>query len=297
MPRPAAFLMLVAAMAMVGANVPIGKSVVTVVPVALFLEFRFLVSSLALALLLPMADGRRLAALSPSEWARIGLMALVGMVGFSWFMLEGVKRTAAIDAGILTATLPAVVTALGVLTFRERLGSARLIAILLAVAGVALIATAGAEAGPRTLAGNLLIGAAVVCEALFVMLAKSLARDLSPIRLALAANLIGLVLSVPLAVPALRTFEFAAVSAPLWVLALWYVLAASVFSLLFWYKALPHVETSLAGLATAALPLSALAVSVLGLGERLSWSQGIGAVLVLTAILFGARTQPRPSHA
>ena len=51
MPRLAAMLLLVASMAMTGANVPLGKAIVAEMPVTVYLVFRFAVASAALALI------------------------------------------------------------------------------------------------------------------------------------------------------------------------------------------------------------------------------------------------------
>ena len=64
------------------------------------------------------------------------LMAMLGLVGFTVLMLEGLKRTAAVDAGIIAATLPAVVAALGALFAGERLSRLQATAVGLAVAGL-----------------------------------------------------------------------------------------------------------------------------------------------------------------
>ena len=55
----------------------------------------------------------------------------------------------------------------------------------------------------------------------------------------------------------------------MWLLGTWYALAASVICLWLWYRGLPYVETWLAGLATAAIPVVALATSALYLGETI----------------------------
>src|SRR6185369_9763268 len=106
-PRPLAALSLIGAMALTGANVAFGKAIVAAVPVYIFVLFRFTVASLAL---LPMARGEPGPKLSQMRWSElrdVALMALFGMTGFTVLMLEGLKRTAAADAGIITATLPA----------------------------------------------------------------------------------------------------------------------------------------------------------------------------------------------
>ena len=113
-PRLLAALSLVAAMALTGANVAFGKAIAAAIPVYIFVLFRFVVASLALGPMAAAEPGPKLAQMSRGEWRDLMLMALLGLVGFTVLMLEGLKRTAAADAGIITATLPAVVAALGV---------------------------------------------------------------------------------------------------------------------------------------------------------------------------------------
>jgi drug/metabolite transporter (DMT)-like permease len=289
-PRLAA-LSLVAAMALTGSNVAFGKAIAAAVPVYLFVLFRFLVASAALAPMARVEPGPRLSAMSPTQWRDLTLMALLGMVGFTVLMLEGLKRTAAADAGIITATLPAVVAAFGVVFMGERLSRAQAVAVALGVAGLALVQATGAARGTSTLVGNLLVLAAVLCEASFVFLGKRLAPPYRPLRLALGANLAGLVLSVPLALTTAPGFDVRSVTPEIWLLATWYALSASVLCLWLWYAGLPHVETWLAGLATAAIPVTALASSALYLGETIGWAQLAGAGLVIAAIALGALGQ------
>jgi drug/metabolite transporter (DMT)-like permease len=216
------------------------------------------------------------------------LMSLFGMVGFTVLMFEGLKRTAAADAGIITATLPAVVALLGVIVVGDRLSRAQIGVVALAVAGLVLVQATSAASGASTLPGNLLVGGAVLCEASFVLLGKRLAPPYRPLRLALGANLVGLVVSLPLALMELPTFDPTSVRPEMWALGVWYSLAASVICLWLWYRGLPYVETWLAGLATAAIPVAALGMSALYLGETIGTAKLAGAALVIAAIVLGA---------
>jgi drug/metabolite transporter (DMT)-like permease len=162
------------------------------------------------------------------------------------------------------------------------------LAIVLAIAGIALVQVSVTAGGTSTLVGNLLIGGAVLGEASFVLLGKRLAPPYRPLRLALGANLVGLALSVPLALPHLPAFAPASIPAQTWALGIWYALASSVVCLWLWYRGLPHVEAWLAGLATAAVPVAALAVSALYLNEAIGWPRIAGAGLVIAAIALGA---------
>ena len=292
-----ACLCLFCAMALVGSNVPLGKVIVAQVPVLLFIFFRFALSVVALIALLPSESlspkHRKIRELSIGEWGLVALMSFIGMVLFSILILEGVKRTAATDAGIITATMPAMVALLGLIVFREMPTRPMIIAIGLAVLGIGLIQVDPGDNQKGSLVGNIMVIGAVVCEATFVILAKGLSRSLSPVRLALAANIVGLILILPLAWGEITSFDYRSIDITIGLLMVWYILAASVFALLLWYRGLPDVDTAIAGLMTTALPLSAMAVSVIFLGEALSWVQIAGAGMVIAAIWLGAFSRSR----
>jgi drug/metabolite transporter (DMT)-like permease len=275
-------------MTLTGANVAFGKAIAAEVSVYVFVLFRFATASAALALIARSEPGPRLAEMTGRQWRDLTLMALFGMVGFTVLMFEGVRRTAAADAGIITAALPAVVALLGVALVGDRLSRPQVAAVGLAVAGLLLVQVTGVGGGVTTLVGNLLVGAAVLCEASFVLLGKRLAPPYRPLRLALGANVAGLVLSLPLAASALPTFDIGAVSPSMWLLVTWYSLSSGVLCLWLWYRGLPYVETWLAGLATAAIPVAALATSALYLGEPIGGWRLVGAALVIAAIVLGA---------
>lgn len=294
MSRTAAALSLLAAMMLTGANVAFGKVVIAEFPIYVFVLFRFVVASIALLLVVPGEHGPKLRDTTPGQFRDLVLTSLLGMVGFTVLMFEGLKRTAAADAGIITATLPAVVAVLGVMLIGDRLSRLQTRAVLLAVSGLVLVQATGAAAGGSTLLGNVLVGGAVLCEASFVLLGKRLAPPYRPLRLALGANLVGLVLSLPLALMELPAFDPASVRPATWALGIWYSLAASVICLWLWYRGLPYVETWLAGLATAAIPVAALATSALCLGETIGPARLAGAALVIAAIVLGAMAPDRP---
>jgi drug/metabolite transporter (DMT)-like permease len=298
MPKPTrlmAFLTLVLAMCFTGANVPFGKAIVAAIPVPVFLLFRFTVATAVLALLAAREPGPRLTSMSRADLRDLMLLSALGSVGFTIFTLEGVKRTSGTDAGIILATLPAVAALLGVIVRRERPGRWQSAAIVLAVAGLAVVNLRSDAAGlpGRSLTGNMLVALAVLCEATFVLASGRMSAIYRPIRLSFAVSATSLVLCLPAALPALRGFDWQPVPGSVWLLGLWYALAASVFCTILWYRAAAHLETWLAGLATSAVPVAALAVSVLVLGERIRPVQLVGATLVITAIALAARAAAR----
>jgi drug/metabolite transporter (DMT)-like permease len=271
-------------MTLTGANVVVAKVIVAVLPLATFLIVRFALASALLAVLAAGEAGPRLVRMNRAQRRDLFFMALFGMVGFTVLLFAGLARTAAADAGIITAALPAVVALLGVVLFGDRLGRRKQGAVALAVAGLALVGASGAATGEGGLLGDLMVAGAVLCEAGFVILGKRLAPPYRPLRLALGANVVALVVSLPLAVWQGAPFATAP-GAHIWALVAWYSLAASVITLWLWYRGLPDVETSMAGLATAAVPLTAVVCSAVFLGEPIGAGRLAGGALVIAAIV------------
>jgi drug/metabolite transporter (DMT)-like permease len=289
MPRSLAMLCLISAMALTGANVPLAKILAQSLPTEVLLVLRFALASLVLALLAPVEPGQRLRTLPARDWAIIAVLALLGSVGFTWALVEGVQRTSAASAGIILAGLPAVVALVG-LAMGERLGRGELLMVALAVAGVALVqGQVSSPAGTMgsDVVGNLLIGLAVACEAAFVIAARGISRRLAPLRLSLGVALVSLGASLPLGLIGIAHADLSAVEPRIWALLGWYTLTASVVCTALWYAGAGHVEAWAAGLATAAVPVAALVVAVAVLGERLTPLQVLGAMLVIVSIAVG----------
>lgn len=282
-------------MMLTGLNLPLGKYLVAHVPIYLFAFYRFAVCSFGLALIVRSEDGPHLRQMTLTQIRDVGAMALFGMVGFMTLMLAGLRKTSAIDAGVITATIPAVVVVMGFIFLKERPTMRQFGAIVLAVIGIAIIQIANASGGTSSFVGNFLVAGAVIGESSFVIFSKRLAPPYRPIRLALAANLAGLMLCAPLAASDLAGFDIAQITPSIWILGTWYVLAAGLFSLLLWYRAVPYVETYMAGIAMSAIPITAFAVSILFLGEMVGTSQIIGATLVIIAIVLAARSTTKPA--
>ena len=113
MPIASAMLMLVTAMTMTGANVPLAKALLAHLPAEVLLLLRFALASACLAVLARLEPGPPLSSLGARQWGAVIVLGLVGSVMFTWFVLEGVRRTSGASAGIITATLPAVVALAG----------------------------------------------------------------------------------------------------------------------------------------------------------------------------------------
>jgi drug/metabolite transporter (DMT)-like permease len=125
----------------------------------------------------------------------------------------------------------------------------------------------------------------VVCEAAYAVIGKKLTGSVSPKRITALINLWGFALMTPLGLVAARSFDFASVSTGIWLLLLFYALAASVWTVWLWMTGLKSVPAARAGVFTVMLPISAAAVGVLVLGETLSRLQVLAFGLCLGGVV------------
>lgn len=288
-------------MSLVGSYVALSKPLVAVFPIFLLAWLRFGIG--AVAMLTWLRKPAEEAPISGRTRALLFLESFLGNFLFSVFMLFGVSMTTAVAAGVVMSTIPAVVAVLSWLFLGERIGRRTQAAIACAALGIGLFSVEKASSNApadatRMLLGNLLVFAAVVCEAAYVVIGKRLTEGLGPKRISAIINLWGLVLVTPMGLWWALRFDFAAVPVGSWMLLLFYGLAASVWTVWLWMTGLKRVPASRAGVFTVMLPISAALVGVIFLDERLSSMQllafGIALLGLLLATLPTRVAQHRP---
>ena len=285
----AAYACLAASMALVGSYVGLSKLLVSVIPVFLLAWLRFAIAALAMAHWVR-RRGSGDAPLSRHDRVLLFWESFLGNFLFSIFMLYGVLNSTALAAGVIMAAIPAVVALMSWAFLRERVTPRVAAGIACAVTGIALVSASSAPAGSSgggngTLLGNALLFGAVLCEASYVVIGKKLTGNVSPRRISALVNLWGLALVTPFGLWQAASFDFAAVAAPMWLLLLFYSIAASMWTVWLWMTGLRHVPASRAGVFTVMLPITAAAVGLLFLGERMNAVQGVAFSLALAGLL------------
>jgi drug/metabolite transporter (DMT)-like permease len=276
-------------MTLAGSSVVVGKLLSVRVPVFLSVE---LTMCFALLVLVPLQAFRvsSLLRLRFTDLRSMFLQALFGMVLFRGLTLTGLTMTSAGSAGLITSTAPAVMAVLAAAIFRERLGVRGMLGVLLCVGGLLLVNVAGLAGSHRhgLLVGNLLVLAATLCEALLTIFRKASGGRVDSVTNTTMLVAFSAIMLLPFALHDLVTFRLASIDLVGWAALTYYGAVATVIAYILWGDGAVRIPANATGIATAAMPVSAVLLSALILGER-PGPQGLaGCALVVGGIIIGA---------
>ena len=290
-----AYACLALSMVLVGSYVALSKPLAMTFPVFLLAWMRFGIGGIAmLHWLKPPANEPEM---SSRTRVLIFLESLFGNFLFTLCMIFGVKLTSATAAGVAMAAIPAAVAAMSWCFLKERVSGQTWIAVACAVAGISLFfaakqnsldASEQAFFSSKELSswlGQCLLIGAVLCEAAYSVIGKKLTDSIGAHRIASLINFWGFVLATPLGIYAALQFDFVSVPWSMWLLLLFYALAASMWSVWLWMTGLRTVAAAQAGIFTIFLPVSAAVVGVMALGESLAPLQWVAFAIALTSVL------------
>lgn len=288
-----AYVQISLAMMIVGSSVVAGKLIISSFPVFLASGLRFIVASLILVPLLLWKE-KRLPRIERSVFGILFLQALTGVFLFNIFMLYGLKFTTAVEAGIITSTLPAVIGVIAVLFLKEKLSRTKIIGILLAVVGVLFMnIMSGEGSNVSSLLGNSLIIGSVLTEALFISLGKAISHKVTPLTISTMMSVFGFILFLPFSIYEGMSFSFSSVDMMDWMNILYFGVVVTVLAFLLMYQGLTKVSASSAGVLTSVLPLSTVVLSFLILKEEILISHLLGMLFIIAAIFILSKDTSR----
>lgn len=271
-----------------GSYVALSKPLAAVFPVMLLAWLRFGIGVVAMLGWLKRPANE--AALSGQTKLLLFFESFFGNFLFTLCMISGVAMTSAVTAGVTMAAIPAAVAIMSWLFLGEAVGARTWAAIVLAVLGISLNSLSKDDAtatsgDSQAVLGQLLLVAAVLCEASYAVIGKKLTASVSPKRITALINVWGFALSTPMGLYLAWRFDFSQVALPTWGLLLFYALAACVWTVWLWMTGLRKVAASQAGIFTVMLPISAALVGMLALGERISAMQFLAFGIALASVL------------
>lgn len=287
--RLAAYGALGLAMLILGSGTVANKIAVGAFPVFFATEGRLLLSCLLQLGLLKLIH-EPFPYFSPSEKKTLFLQALLGVFLYSICFMVGLKHTSALEGGIFSSFIPAAGGILSVVLFRERLGWNQHAGILLTILGTLFINVWGVLGGgglaSSHLMGNLLILLSSFCQAVFVTFGKLLPGRIHFLALGAAVSGIGAAMFFPFALYDLMTFDFSAASPLEWGTIFYNGLACTGLGVMLMNYANRKLSAVTVSVFTSFTPVSAILLSCLVLGDKITWFHLLGGLVIFLGVGF-----------
>jgi len=213
--------------------------------------------------------------------AEVGLGVVYGVMSIAYF--EGLAWLSAGVAALLLFTYPVQVTLGSAVVLDEPVTLPKLLALVAAVSGVALVMESGAEFAP---AGALLVGVASLCYTVYAMGTRVLMADMHPLVHA-AHTFLGVTATVLGYGAATDALSVPATTAGWWLIA-GITVVGTVVPILLFSAGLARIEASRASIVSTSEPLTTVGLGVVLLGEAFTAAVGVGAALILSGVVLTA---------
>jgi drug/metabolite transporter (DMT)-like permease len=280
--------MVLAALCWGGAFIAAKIGVRSASPLALT-YFRFLVAALCLwgyaaARGIPLRIRAR-------DWWAMFQLGFVGMVCYHLLFFQALRTTTATKASMIMATNPLMTAVLAALLLGERLGRARLLYFLAALAGVLLTISRWNPVlliQGRFTPGDLIMLAAVACWAVYTVLVRSHVARFDPVVTTFYSFVTCLILLTPF-----QAWEVAAggfrPSVEGWLAIVYMGVFPTFIGYLVMQQAIKHVGIATTTLFINLVPVVAMALAVLVLREAFFAPNAASAAIIIAAVMGHAR--------
>ena len=290
------YLYIYLAQVMAAINIVSSKVLVAHTSINTLLALRFILASILLFTLhfatKPRGNIAIIKNLSKTDWKFIIAQSLCAGLLFNFFMYQGLKYTSASIAGIITSSLPAMVSVLGFIILKDKLSLKHKWCIVLVTLGLIIINSTGhtGDSASTTNAlywGTLLVLIALIPEAIYFLLHRIHAFSIPIFLLSAIVNLINGLILLPFSyadiIPTLFSYNSLQ----------WFDLitlsASSGLFYVFWYLGAKNVSSVIAALSTAFMPINTLIIAWAVLSETINLGQGIGMSFVILSIIVSSR--------
>lgn len=267
-----------------GANFSIVKVALQDLSPIAFNAIRFPIASLLLYAILRVRSGISLPARA-DVWRVVGL-GVLGNVIYQNLFIFGLALTSAGNGSLLLATTPIWTVLLSVLMGHERPSPLVWTGILATLTGMVLVVGGGPgfQLGGRSLLGDMLMVASAITWSIYTVGARNLIRRYGPLRITAWSMWIGTVGLVLLGLPDVVTTGVADVSLGAWIAVVYAGCLALTTAYLIWNRGVQRMGSARTAAYSNLVPVVALAVAWLWLGERPTVVQLAGASVILVGI-------------
>ena len=218
------------------------------------------------------------------DWVRLAWLGLVGHCAYQYLFIGGLARTSVANGALIVSSSPIVITLLSTVMGKERLGALHWAGTVLSFLGIYIVVGRGAHVSELSLRGDVMLLVAVVCWALYTIGARPLMARHSPVGITALSMLLGTIMYLPLAAPAISGIAWGSVSAVTWLKLVYSSLFAICVAYTIWYAAVRAIGSARTSVYSNLLPIVAMVTAYFWLGEPLGLDKLGGAAAVLAGV-------------
>jgi drug/metabolite transporter (DMT)-like permease len=260
----------------------VSKVVLAVIPPLELVWLRYIVALFALVLI---------STITRQSWKikkqDIPLIILIGIVGYFisiWAQFLGTKLSSAQMGSVITSTTPTFMIIFAHFLLKEKITPVKALSVCLATIGVLLIAKGNSVNSPWL--GTAILVISALAWALMSVLIKLVPQKYPQLVVTTYAMLVATVIMTPFVVPEIRFEHFSLLLNPVISSGIFYLgVVSTAFAFFLWNKGMQMVQAGKGGLYFFFQPLVGTLLGWLLLGEQITTTFWIGALLILGGVL------------
>jgi len=220
------------------------------------------------------------------DWITLVLGGLFGVALNQMLFFAGLNLTFPIHASLIMMSTPLLITIISLFVLRERIGIQKAAGLSLGIGGAFLLMSAGKEitvTGSSAL-GDLFVFLNAASYAIYLVLIKPLMLRYRPIIVIRWVFLFGFLFVLPFGLPQFLAIEWAKFQMGDYLAVAFIVICVTFFTYLWNIFALKHLSPATAGAYIYLQPIFAAIISVIVLGEVLTWIKVVASILIFGGV-------------
>ena len=259
-----------------------GKIALTVLPSTGLVALR--VTGAAIAFLILQRTIGRTQKIRKSDYARLALYALLGVVLNQFLFVKGLSLTTVINATLLGTTIPVFTLLVSLTLGYDRLTFRKALGIVLAAAGVTYLLYPERNFANSSAFGNLLIVLNSISYGAYLAISKDMLKRYGALTVITWIFIFGSIATIPLGGYALAGTPLQEVGAGVWLAVIYIILVPTVGAYYLNAWALARVEPSTVAVYIYLQPLIAFALAPLILNEKWNPRTWLASALIFSGV-------------
>lgn len=226
-----------------------------------------------------------------------GLFAILGLTGIALYNIcffFATKHAPVIKSSLFIASNPVLIVLLSGLILKEKITKNNIIGMFIALTGVTFIITAGHllslfQFGFEPI--DLVLFGAVVSWALYSVVGKIVLKKYSSVESTTYAVAFGTIFLLPFALVETTWQDVQQANLTTWIAIAHMSIFVTVVSFVLYYNGIKEIGAAKASIFINVMPVSAVIMATIFLGETFTLAHGVGAAFVLSGVYVG--TNPK----